>query len=109
MDGRTSSGPRIGVAASCIQGSSVMRTRTQWPRRGRRAVILGVALALAVPGSAWADDLRNDLDDTEDVGLEVMNLTTSSGTTQIKVQPVSGDDETGAACNIDARESIVVA
>ncbi len=57
-------------------------------------------------GVAFADEVFNNVDNTVDATVEVLNLTVGqSGNVNLKVSPANGDGENG--CNLDSGESLV--
>lgn len=68
-------------------------------KRVMRTLCLSAIAVVALPGSAWADDIVNNLDGTADPDRETLNLTVpNGGSTTIKLQPTGGDGEAG--CNL---------
>ena len=77
-------------------------------RRASRMLCVTAIAALAIPGSAWADQLANSLDDSRDAALETLSLTVpTAGSTSIYVHPVKDEEDGEPGCNVQGTEESV--
>src|SRR5215211_3349981 len=76
-------------------------------QRGKMTLLfMTIAVLLAVPAIALADDISNNIDASVDAAAEVMPLTTggANGTTQLFVTPQNGDGKNG--CNLTSSKTL---
>ena len=71
-------------------------------------LFMAFALMLALPAMAFADDLRNDLDNTFEADYEIVGLQPGGSTDEVTIRLQAQGSDGQGGCNVDSGETLKI-